>query len=143
MLKIFNEHVLTKNQRFYKALLYGIPSSIGLGVLYGLVATLLHFEFSIIYVAFGYLIGLVIQRKGRGVQPKFSILGAVLAVVCFVLGDMIAIFGDISILWTPSMWGFVFNILLRMYTTISISSVLSLLFRVAGVYYAYLYARIV
>lgn len=143
MLKVFNKQALTKNQRFNNALLYGIPTSLVLAIAYGLVTSLIKIEFSAIYLAFGYGIGMIIQKKGRGVQPKFSILAAILAVICFIIGDMIAIAGSIAVLWTPALWGPVFNIVFTMYTSISIGSVLSLLFRVGGVYYAYLNARVV
>ena len=73
MLKVFNTDALTKNQRFNQALLYGIPSALVLGIGFGIISSMFHIEFSIMYVLFGYLIGLVIQKKVRRVQTKFSV----------------------------------------------------------------------
>ncbi|MFI3284133.1 MAG: hypothetical protein R3Y57_03515 [Erysipelotrichaceae bacterium] len=141
-MEIFNKHALTRNQRFNTALLYGVPSAILLGIVYGFISSLTRIQFSIVYVFFGYVIGMIIQRKGRGVQQKFSVLAAILAVVCFILGDTISLFG-LSILWTPSAWGIAFWLLMQTYTALNASSLLALLFRVCGVYYAYINGRIV
>ena len=142
MLKVFNTDALTKNQRFNQALLYGIPSALVLGIGFGIISSMIHIEFSIMYVLFGYLIGLVIQKKGRGVQTKFSVLAAILAFVCFFLGDLVSNFG-LSIIWTPGLWGTAASMLLRFYTSISFNTLLGILFRVFGIYYAYINARVV
>lgn len=93
MLKIFNSFALTSKQRFTRALIVGIPTALGLGIGYGLLTRFLPITFSIVYVGIGYLIGLVIQRNGRGVQPKFSFLAAGLAIVSFILADLVQVAG--------------------------------------------------
>lgn len=82
-MKVFNVDSIKKNQRFNNALLYSIPLTIVLIIGYTIVRRLLPVEFSIIYIGFGYLIGMCIQKYGRGVTRQFSILGAVLAFLCF------------------------------------------------------------
>lgn len=141
MLKVYNKDVLQKNQRFIQAILYGLPVSISLGIVYGLVTELIHIEFSAAFVLIGYVIGLTIQKFGRGVQLKFSILGAVLAVISFLIGDLVFLFG-----FDVFFNGFFFQaIIYRIQTLAStnINSLLALLFRVLGVYYAYITSRIV
>ena len=93
MYRIYNSFKLNSNQRFLNALLYGIPTALGLGIAYGYISRILPITFSIVYVGIGYLIGMVIQKFGRGVQVKFSILGAVLAGIAFVLSDVVRYFG--------------------------------------------------
>ena len=144
MLKIYNKQAITKNQRFTNALIYAIPASIAVGLLYGIIARVAMFEFSIVFLGIGYFIGYVIQTKGRGVQNRFSILGAVLAIVCFILADLIAMggFGVFSslevLLLSIENWG-----RYMLYSLNSFKGVLSVGFRVFGVIAAYQNSRIV
>ena len=143
MLKIYNKTALTRNQRFINALIYSIPTAIGLALAYGLVVNIIHIEFSIFFVGIGYLIGLVIQNMGRGVQLKFSILGAVLALCSFLLGDMIAMYG-FSIFLYPSYIPIILgNILISWVSVSSINGLIGTAFRVAGIYFAYVNSRMV
>lgn len=142
MFKIYNSQALNRNQRFLKALGYGIGSTVILTVLYGLIANTIRIEFSVVYLAFGFAIGTVIQKMGRGVQPRFSILGAVLAFICFFFGDMIAhvgfqVFTDLDLFMLGCRWVF------AIWTNISVNGLLSLMFRLGGIYFAYQSARIV
>ena len=125
MFQVFNKHALTRNQRFMRALLYGTLVSVGLCIAYGLISSLLSIEFSYAFVGIGYLIGLTIQKMGRGVQVKFSVLAAVLAVLTFVFGLKT---------WINLMMNF---------STGGVSGLISLLFRGFGVIAAYQSARIV
>ena len=145
MFQVFNERALTRNQRFLRALLYGTLVSVGLCVAYGLISSLLGIEFSYAFVGIGYLIGMTIQKKGRGVQVKFSVLAAVLAVLTFVFADLIAWFG-FSVFMSPEYFLFGLKAWASVMLDISsggISGMLSLLFRGFGVVAAYQSARIV
>ena len=93
MYKIFNSNALNRNQRFLRALILGTVSAVVLGIVYGLFSSTLRIEFSIVYLAIGYANAYVICNYGRGVQTKFSILGAVLTFVSIFIGDMISRFG--------------------------------------------------
>ena len=144
MLKIYNKQAITKNQRFNNALIYGIPTAIGLGILYGIVSNFMRIEFSIVYLGIGYLIGNVIQTKGRGVQERFSILGAVLALVSFMLADIISIFG----IYAFMSFGNFFDSIFYWFSWIlssasSINGLLGIGFRAFGVIAAYQNSRIV
>lgn len=93
MFRVYNSFALNSKQRFLRACLFGIPTAIGLGIAYGIISRILPITFSIVYVGIGYLIGYVIQKFGRGVQPKFSYLAAGLAILSFILSDVIRYFG--------------------------------------------------
>lgn len=140
MLKIFNTTSLSQKQRFSQAVLYGSLASIGLTVVYFLISRLLlegGIEFSFTFVAVGMAIGYVIQKTGHGVQLKFAILASVLCVLVILVGDAL----------TVMPYGFSFFEALFVtpayYLSIDINSLLSLAFRVIGVYCAFKYSRIV
>lgn len=141
MFKVYNKRAVTRQERFQKALLYGILATLLITLVYGLLTRLLHIEFSVVYLLVGYSIGTIIQKYGRGVQIQFSILAACLAAFCFLFGDMIAWFG-FEVLFTPALWSFAIRAILSNYFNIGINSLLSLLFRVGGIYLAYTSARI-
>lgn len=141
-MKVYNKHALTRNQRFAKALLYGIAATIVCIVVYVVIANALPFESSLLYIGFGYAIGYVIKTYGRGVQPRFQILAAVLAILCFLIGDAVVL-TDWSILMNP-VWLFEvikFDVSLLIGT--GLNGLLGLAFRALGVYFAYTESRIV
>lgn len=142
MFKVYNKRAVTRQERFQKALIYGILATILITIIYGLFTRFLHIEFSIVYLFVGYSIGAIIQKYGRGVQIQFSILAACLAAFCFIFGDMIAWFG-FEVLLAPTFWPFAIQVILANYFNLGINSLLSLLFRVGGVYLAYSNARII
>lgn len=142
MLKVFNTHALSSKQRFTRAILVGIPTALGLAVLYGIIGNAVPFEFSIVFLGIGWLIGIAIQKYGRGVQPKFSILAAVLAAFCFILADLISIVG-LSILLHPITLIQLMIGVIPSYLQTNFNVLLGLLFRAGGVYMAYTNARIV
>ena len=142
MFKVYNKNAITRNERFKNAIIAGIIATVVITVLYGLISGFLNVEFSFVYLAAGYAIGQTIQKYGKGVQPRFSILAAVLAVFCFVIGDMIAWFG-FEVLITPALWIPAFKIIFSSYLGTSINALLSLAFRAGGVYLAYCNARVI
>lgn len=142
MYKIFNTNAITRKQRFNRALICGIIASIVLGFVYGIISSMIHIEFSIVYLAIGYAIAKVVLEYGKGVQTRFSILAAVLCVISIFIGDIISMFG-FEVLFVPQLYGIVLTTYLRHLLSMNISSLLSLLFRVGGVYIAYVYARVV
>lgn len=142
MLKVFNKQALTRNERFQRAILAGTATSLVFAVVYGVIAGNMRFEFSISFVAMGYGIGWAIRTYGRGVQVKFSILGAVCAMVCFLVADMIAI-GGFEIFTSFRFLSMVFRFELMRLFALNISSLMLLMFRAVGVYFAYINSRIV
>jgi hypothetical protein len=139
MYRIYNSFKLNSNQRFLNALLYGIPTALGLGIAYGYISRILPITFSIVYVGIGYLIGMVIQKFGRGVQVKFSFLGAVLAGIAFVLSDVVRYFG-LSL--NPIILYQAVLIITQVYLG-SINGLINLLFFAWGIVTAYNKSRII
>jgi cytochrome c biogenesis protein CcdA len=142
MLKVFNSHAISRNQRFTKAVLWGVPSSLLLGVVYGIVSFISPFEFSIVYIAIGYLIGYVIKTKGRGVHLRFSILAAVLAIIAILIGDVFSFFGTEAFESIGNLI-YAFSTTFMFWLSVDFGSLLGLLFRAAGVYFAFTNSRIV
>jgi len=138
MFKVYNKRAVTRQQRFQNALVSGTIATIAITLAYGLLSYFLHIEISIVYLAAGYAIGTVIRRFGRGVQIQFSILAAVLTCICFIVGDMIALFG-----FNIGLWPLAFQFVLSNLLSMNMSSILSLLFRVGGVFLAYQSARVI
>jgi len=136
-MKVYNLSSFT-NQRFLRAIIAGLITSIGCAVVYALFTTLIHIQFSVIYIGVGYLIGTAIRYFGHGVKLKFRILGVVCALLFIFLADALYFSGFninlIPVLIIP---------ILRSYASLNINSLLSLLFRGVCVYYAYLYASVV
>jgi len=142
MYKIFNKNALTRNERFQNAVVVGIAVTVGLCIVYTIICNLLDIEFEILYIGIGYLIGMAIQKAGRGVQLRFSILAAVLATLCFVVGDLLSIMMP-ELLGNPSYWLYMLKLYLGSWAHLNLGVLLSLAFRIFGVYIAYNYARIV
>ena len=142
MFKVYNKQAITRQERFNNALVAGIGATAVITVVYGWLSSLLQIEFSVVYLAIGYAIGWIIQKYGRGVQIQFSILAAVLATFCFLFGDMIELFG-FQLFMIPEAWPFALQAVLGRLLAADIHSLLSLAFRLGGIYFAYLKARIV
>lgn len=142
MFKVFNTEALSRNQRFQKALIAGILATLVFGIGYGIIASSLRIEFSVVFLLIGYGIGWAIRTYGRGVQVKFSILGAICAAVCFIIADMIAI-GGFSVFFNFQYFLMVFQVVFSRLVSLNPSSLLALLFRVGGVYAAFYSSRIV
>jgi hypothetical protein len=139
MFRVYNSFALNSKQRFLRACLFGIPTAIGLGIAYGIISRILPIAFSIVYVGIGYLIGYVIQKFGRGVQPKFSYLAAGLAVLSFILSDVIRYFG---LNLGYDLFGQILAIVSQVYLG-SINGLINLAFIAWGVIMAFNTARIV
>ncbi len=142
MYTIYNKRALTRNERFIKALIYGGLATLGMALVYGIVSSITPFEFSIVYVLFGYGIGYVIRTMGRGVQPRFSVLGAVLAILCFLVGDLLSMYG-MGLLLHPIVLIQGIFFIIPSYLSANLNSILGLAFRAYGVYAAYISSRIV
>jgi hypothetical protein len=142
MIRIFNSNSLSQNERFYKAIIYGIPTSIALAIIFSVIQRALMIRFSFVYLLIGYLIAMVIRKQGRGVQPKFAYLGAALAIFSIFFGDLLTNFGtlafqNINFLIDGSI------IILKSWLNSDFNNLIGLLFRAYAVYYAYSNSRIV
>lgn len=142
MLRIFNTNSLGQKQRFYKAIAYGIPTAIILAITFSFVQKILMLRLSILYLVIGYAIAYVIRKQGRGVQPKFALLGATLTLLCMLFGDLLTFYGllvfkDITLLSTGTI------LILRSWFSPNLNNLLSLAFRAYAVYYSFMNSRIV
>lgn len=142
MIQIFNTHALTSQQRFTRAIIAGTIGAIVIAVVYGALMQYIRIESSLLLIAVGYGIAMVVQKAGRGVQQRFSILRAVLCVFAILISDIISNFG-FSALLNPTIWPTCFALLLKMYLSIEFYSLLGIVFRAAAVAVAYQYSRIV
>lgn len=142
MLRIFNTKALTQNERYTKAIIIGIISALALSTLYGLLTRLIGVQLSILYVAIGFGLSRIIRNQGRGVQIKFSYLGAILTLSAIFLGDIFAYTGLLAF---QSLSNFieVSLLIIRLWLSVSINNILGLLFRIYAIYYAFMNSRIV
>lgn len=142
-MQIFNTRALTQKQRFSLAVIVGIPSAILLGIAAGKLTQWIGiatgFGFAIINIGAAYLLATVIRKVGRGVQERFSILAAILAVALVMISEIVSlgmpivfIFYLDSYRWVLSMW---FNS--------GISGLLSMIYNAIAVYVAYTYSRFI
>lgn len=140
-MEVFNTRRLTQRQRFGLAVAVGIIAAIVLGILSGKISLWIGqstgLGFAIINIGAGYLLGMTIQKIGRGVQPKFSILGGVLGVFMVLISEVIALGFPIYGLFMPEVYRLTLNILLDG----GVNSIITLIYNAIAVYTAYGYSR--
>lgn len=139
-MKVYNTRALSRNQRFKNALLFAIPSTLGIALVLGFALRLMPIQFEIMFLAVGYAIGYVIRTYGKGVQTRFSVLGAVCCFVAIVMADAIAMAG-IGGMFNPMLWVFV---VMSYFSSLgSLWGILGILFRIGAISVAYEQSRIV
>lgn len=136
VMEIFNSRALTQKQRFNRALLLGIPLSLILAVVFGYIHRFI--PSSILLVLMSYLIAMALQKLGRGVQKRFSILGVVLVSFAILIADVVYFYGVGSLLDFEA-----YLTTIQLVVQDDFSSILGLVYRVAGIYIAYTYSRII
>ncbi len=144
-MRIYNIDRGDMNMRLLRAIAAGVPVAIALGVLYGFIVGAIRVEFSMLFVIFGYLVGQVVRKVGRGVTDSFRILAAVLTVIGIFIGDAVAsyglgVFG--LMISAPALIPSLIGSMVSMHLSASINGLIGILFRVFGVYAAYMYAVI-
>jgi hypothetical protein len=137
-MQIYNAGGIDHTSRFILALVVGLLGSIGLGILYGMVQTLLRIEFEYVYILIGWLIGEMIRKLGHGVTKKYNVLGAVLAFVAVLTGDIVVRYGMAGLVYvfrSPSLFLSVFASVLNSFR--SVWGIFGVIFRVLAMYIAY------
>ncbi len=135
-MKIYNARYLDNNQRFIAAIITGFIAAVILGNLYGLITALLHVEFSLMFIAIGYGIAATIKHFGRGVHTRF------MTFIAIFIGDLtssisingvIVLFtsGNLSVIATT------FLSYLRIFASLNPYALISLAFRLIGIYIGY------
>lgn len=135
-MEIFNLRALSQKQRFNYAIVSGLLAAIVLGVLTGLIRQTINFSF--IVWAIGYGVAMTIKKLGRGVQVKFSVLGAIYAFIGILISDVVLTFGLARVL-DPSAYLTVITLVLNE----DISSIVWLVYRLIAIYIAYNYSRVI
>ena len=134
-MEIFNMRALTQKQRFNYALISGLVAAIVLGIVSGFIRQFLNFSILIWAVGFG--IAWTVRKMGRGVQLKFSILGAIYAVIGIWISDVVWMFGLGGIL-NPG----AYYTVIRFFVAEDITSIIWMLYRLVAIYIAYNYSRV-
>ncbi len=139
-MEIWNSRYLDNNRRFAAALAAGFVSAVALGFAYGILHSVLRFEASVFYILIGWCIGWVIRKAGRGVHRRFAVAGAVFTFLAIFIGDICSMYTvslGSAMLLSPGLWPTMILAWMRLYLSTGVSSLLSLLFRVAGIYFGY------
>ena len=113
----------------------GLVAAIGLGIVSGFIRQFLNFSILIWAVGFG--IAWTVRKMGRGVQLKFSILGAIYAVIGIWISDVVWMFGLGGIL-NPG----AYYTVIRFFIAEDITSIIWMLYRLVAIYIAYNYSRV-
>lgn len=141
-MKIYNAKYLDNNQRFIVAIITGLIAAIILGTLYGLITSFLHIEFSVMFVAVGYGIAATIKHFGRGVHTRFMVVGAIMTFLAIFIGDLVSAIslngvavlfmsGNLPVIATT------FLSYLRSFASLNPFTLISLAFRLIGIYVGY------
>ena len=137
-MQIYNAGGMDHTSRFILTLIVGLFGALGLGILYGIVQSLLRIEFEYIFLLIGWLIGEMVRKLGHGVSKKFNILGAVLAAIAVFTGDVVVrygISGVIAVFTSPGVFTSVLAGVLNSFR--SVWGIFGVLFRVMAIYLAY------
>jgi hypothetical protein len=86
---------LRARQNFGLAILAGLAAALAGALLWAVIVYVTEMELGLVAIAVGALVGYAVRRAGNGVDPSFSILGAVCAALGWAVGT---VFGDIAIL---------------------------------------------
>lgn len=141
-MKIYNAKYLDNNQRFIVAIITGLIAAIILGTLYGLITSFLHIEFSVMFVAVGYGIAATIKHFGRGVHTRFMVVGAIMTFLAIFIGDLVSAISlnGVAVLFTSGnipVIATTFLSYLRSFASLNPLALISLAFRLIGIYVGY------
>ena len=128
-MKIYNTNALTRKQRFQNAAVVGAAAFIAFLVIWMVVLNVIGVYFPLLYVAFGFGMGYLIQRFGKGVQIQFSILSAGLMLVLLLICDLMT-FGSVKHL-------------IQLFADAGITALFEIGYRVLAVYFAFINARVI
>ncbi len=91
--ELLEDNNIENQEHFLKAILLGILVSIGCAILHSLFICLLDYSYNIAalfaYPVIGGVIAEAIKRFGKGTTLKFSIVSAILTLLCFILSDIL------------------------------------------------------
>jgi hypothetical protein len=76
-------------QNLTMALLAGGVAALAGAVLWAGVTAITHYQFGIMAIAIGFLVGIAVLKAGKGVEPRFGVVGAILAGVGCAVGNLL------------------------------------------------------
>lgn len=79
-----------KEQNFLAALAAGLIAALLGAVAWGVVTVVTQFQIGFMALGVGYLVGFAVRRFGRGIVTAYGLLGATLALVGCILGNLIS-----------------------------------------------------
>lgn len=130
-MNIFKVKPMSQKERWNRALMFGIPFSILVGIAYYYISGLFRqFEFGVLYLLIGYLIALFIQKVSHGAQKKFKILAVCCYILAILISDIIypALLSNVDLLRALRVYlSYMFNV----------HNIIGLLIRALGAYTAY------
>lgn len=122
---------LSTSKRLNRALAFGIPIGIVIGVIHYFVREMLGgFELSLIYILVGYAVGQAIQYVSHGVGIKFRYITVGVYIIAMLVTDVVMP----SLLWGISPLAYLVPYLQSM---LNAGGLLSVAFRIAGGVAAY------
>ena len=140
-MKVYNTNLLNNKQRFPIAIIAGVVSAIACAFGFALFEKMVGWHISLLYVAMAYGISSAIKYYGKGVQPKFSIIG----VVCFVLSVVLGFLFYYSMVagFSFAMLPYYFSMMVRSITTLTPSGIFEMLCLAYSIYLAFYNSRII
>ena len=87
-MNIFKPGPMNNQQRFQRALLFGIPIAIVIGVIHYFAEAMLPITFSIIYVIVGYAVGQALQYVSHGIGKEFKYLAVAVYILSIIVSDV-------------------------------------------------------
>lgn len=132
-MNFLNPKPLSQKERWQRAILFGIPFSIIVGILTAFLNRALgNIEFGIVFIAVGWIIAWFIQTVSHGAQRKFKYL----AVACYILAVLVADVIFYAILFDINIFTYL-TIYLRSLLSVDINSLIGVLIRILGGVVAY------
>ncbi len=82
---------LRQQQSFGAALSAGTAAALAGAALWGAVTVVTHYELGLTAIVVGVMVGLAVRKAGRGIEKKFGVLAAVLALIGSVAGKLLSV----------------------------------------------------
>lgn len=87
---------LRARQNFPRAIGAGLAAAVIGAVLWATFVYVTNYELGLIAVAVGALVGVAVRQAGRGVEPKFGVIGALCAALGWALGTLMVVVAMVS-----------------------------------------------
>lgn len=125
-------------------LLFGIPSSIGYGLLYAFFVYIFRLKFSFIYPFMGFTLGKLVSIFNDNKHKIFPWVGCILSLLCVITCDLLT-FNTALIFLMPETWlnaiEFLIRYWLRAETFKDIKLFCGLSFRILTIVFGYIFSR--